>query len=133
MSDGVYISFPGLGIDEFKINSVAFDPFGIEIRWYAIIICTGIILAFLYFFNRAKRTEGLLEDDVLNVTLIAVPLAIVGARFLYVITNLDSYDSFFEMINIRFIFILIHPFTKIEIKSKDSSHIINIFYEIVFS
>jgi len=101
MSDGVMVSFPGLGIDEFKIDSVAFAPFGIEIRWYAIIICTGIILAFLYFFNRAKRTEKLLEDDVLNVTLIAVPLAIVGARFLYVVTNLDSYDNFFEMINIR--------------------------------
>ena len=101
MSDGVMISVPGLGINEFKIDSVAFAPFGIEIRWYALIICTGIILAFLYFYNRAKRTEQLLEDDVLNVTLIAVPLAIVGARFLYVITNLDSYDSFFEMINIR--------------------------------
>ena len=41
-----------------------------------------------------ELAEQLLEDDVLNVTLIAVPLAIVGARFLYVITNLDSYDSF---------------------------------------
>lgn len=101
MSDGVFVSFPGLGIDEFKIDSVAFALLGIEIRWYALIICTGIILAFCYFFNRAKRTEQLLEDDVLNVTLIAVPLAIVGARFLYVITNLDSYDTFFEMINIR--------------------------------
>ncbi len=101
MSDGVMISFPGLGIGEFKIDSIAFSPFGIDIRWYAIIICTGIILAFLYFFNRAKRTEKLLEDDVLNVTLLAVPLAIVGARFLYVITNLEDYDSFFEMINMR--------------------------------
>jgi len=101
MSDGAMISFPGLGIDEFKIDSVAFAPFGIEIRWYAIIICTGIVLAFIYFFNRAKRTEQLLEDDVLNVTLIAVPLAIIGARFLYVITNLEDYDTFFEMINMR--------------------------------
>ncbi len=105
MSDGIFVSFPGLGIDEFKIKSVAVENlFGVDaldIRWYAIIICTGIILAFLYFFNRAKRTELLVEDDVLNATLIAVPLGIVGARFLYVITNLDDYDTFLEMINIR--------------------------------
>ncbi len=99
------VSFPGLGIKEFEIDPVAIhNAFGIEgldIRWYALIICTGIICAFVYFLRRGKRTEMLLEDDLLNVTLLAVPIGVVGARFLYVITNLDTYDGFKEMINIR--------------------------------
>jgi len=101
MTTNVNVSFPGLGIKNIDIDPVVFRPFGVEIRWYALIICIGIICAFFYFYRRAIRTEKLLEDDVLNITLLAVPLAIVGARFLYVITNLNSYDSFFEMINIR--------------------------------
>ncbi len=105
MSDGVFVSFPGLGIDEFKLDSVAvrnlFGVEGFDIRWYAVIICVGIISAFVYFLKRGKGTEKLLEDDLLNVTLMAVPIGVVGARFLYVVTNLEDYSSFKEMINIR--------------------------------
>ena len=32
------ISFPGLGIKPFVVDAVAFELFGREIRWYAIII-----------------------------------------------------------------------------------------------
>lgn len=105
MADRIKVGFPGLGIDEFELSSVAIrNLFGVEgfsVRWYAVFICLGICLAFVYFLLRGKRTEKLLEDDLLNVTLLAVPLGIVGARFLYVITNLDQYDTFMEMINIR--------------------------------
>ncbi len=102
MTTNVHVSFPGLGFEKgFDINPVAFRIGGFDIRWYALIICTGIVAAFIYFYLRAKRTELLLEDDILNLTLLAVPLAIVGARFLYVITSLDKYHSFYDMINIR--------------------------------
>lgn len=105
MASKVTVGFPGLGIDKFDIDPVAIRSiFGLDIpdiRWYALIICTGIILSFIYFYYRSKRTELLLEDDILNVTLFAVPIGIVGARFFYVVTNLDDYDSFLDMINIR--------------------------------
>lgn len=105
MADSVKIGFPGLGIDEFTVDSVAihnaFGAEGLDIRWYALIICTGIVSAFFYFLMRGKRTEKLLEDDLLNITLFAVPIGVVGARFLYVITNLEDYESLLEMINIR--------------------------------
>lgn len=101
MSDGAFISFPNLGIEKFKVDSVAFTLFGLEVRWYAIIICAGIISAFIYFLQRGKKNERIKEDDLLNATLFAVPLGVIGARFLYVITNLDNYDGFLEMINIR--------------------------------
>lgn len=105
MASKVTVGFPGLGIDNFDINPVAVSKiFGLDIpdvRWYALIICTGMVLSFLYFYHRSKRTELILEDDVLNITLFAVPIGIVGARFLYVITNLEDYDGFLDMINIR--------------------------------
>ena len=47
------LSFPGLGIGEFSVNSVAFsfDLFGetIDIAWYAVIITFGMICVFSYF------------------------------------------------------------------------------------
>ena len=42
------ISFPGLGIDPFKIDSVAFSVFGIDIAWYGVFITLGMVLAFFY-------------------------------------------------------------------------------------
>lgn len=102
MTTNVHVSFPGLGFEKgFDVKPVAFEVFGFDIRWYALIICTGIILSFIYFYRHAKLKEQLLEDDILNLTLLAVPIAIVGARFLYVVTNLDNYDGFMDMINIR--------------------------------
>jgi len=94
-----HITFPGLGLD-FTINPIAFSIGNISVRWYGIILCTGIIAAFLYFMRRASKTEGIDPDHVYNITLLAVIVAIIGARFTYVITNLNQYDSFWEMIDI---------------------------------
>ncbi len=99
--DKFTVGFPGLGIDGITINRTAFTVLGLDIRWYALILCTGIIVAFAYFMYRGKNNELIPEDDILNATLFTVPISIVGARFLYVITNLDSYNSFYDMINIR--------------------------------
>ena len=46
----VNISFPGIGIEQFSVNKVAFEiPLfgGIEVRWYGLIITAGILLAML--------------------------------------------------------------------------------------
>ena len=51
----VFISFPGLGIDEFSLNRVAFSVGRLEVRWYGIIIVLGIITAFLYAHMRSKE------------------------------------------------------------------------------
>ncbi len=95
------VGFPGIGINGITINRTALTLFGLEIRWYALILCTGIVAAFLYFMYRGKKTELIAEDDILNATLFTVPISIIGSRFLYVITNLENYNSFYDMINIR--------------------------------
>ena len=96
------VSFPGLGIGEFTIDPVAVRiPIGggIEIRWYGILIVTGIILAFLYCADRAKQ-EGISFDNLLDIAIFTIIFAVIGARAYYVLTTLDQYDSFWEMIAI---------------------------------
>ncbi len=93
----VTVSFPGLGIGEFSFNKVAFTipewvPLlnGVQVRWYGIIMVTGIILAFLYAYYRSKQ-EGVSFDDLLDYAIFTVLSGIVGARLYYVITSGQKY------------------------------------------
>lgn len=93
------LSFPGLGIGEFKVNSVAFTIFGRPVAWYGIIITIGIVLACLYVMYRAKQ-NNIKEDDVLDLALFVVPIGIVCARLYYVIMEWERYHSFLDVIAI---------------------------------
>ena len=84
------VSFPGLGIGEIEINPVAISIGSVEIRWYGLIICLGMILAVLYVMLRAKQ-KGISVDDVLDIALVIIPCGIVGARLYYVIMEFDRF------------------------------------------
>ena len=94
------ISFPAFGISPFNVESEAFSIFGISIAWYALIIAFGMVCAIAYTIYRAKKI-GITIDDVIDFAICAIPLGIFGARAYYVLTKLDSYHSFLEMIDIR--------------------------------
>ena len=85
------ISFPGLGIeginppDGFCIPGTNF-----EIKFYGVIIAIGVLLAVTYCLRRAKQF-GVTQDDILNLVLICLPSAIVGARLYYVIFEWDQF------------------------------------------
>ena len=95
----VTISFPGLGIEPFKVNPVVLSAGPFEIRWYGLIITLGIVLAFLYTAYRSRQ-EGIIFDDLLDIAIFTVIFGIIGARAYYVLTSLDEYDSFKEAIAI---------------------------------
>lgn len=82
------------------MDSVAFEIFGMEIAWYGVIIGCGVILAFLVAYFNAKK-KGLDFDLIIDVFLWAFPIGIIGARFYYVIFELDRFDTIWEMMNIR--------------------------------
>lgn len=94
------IAFPGLGIGEFEVSSVAFTLFGIDIAWYALIITCGMIAAVIYAVIQSRKI-GITFDDVIDYALFTIPFGIVGARLYYVLSELDQYDSFMDVINIR--------------------------------
>ncbi len=93
------LSFPGLGIEPFEINRIAFRLFGRPIAWYGIIITFGIVLAVLYVMWRAKQ-NSIKSDDVLDIALVTVPSGIVGARLYFVLMSLDHFDSFWDIFKI---------------------------------
>ncbi len=102
---GLQISFPGIGIDWFALDKVAFSIGGLSVRWYGIIITLGIVCGVLYAMFRAKH-EGISSEDVLDFAIWVVLLAVIGARLYYVLTTLKTesgewrYDGFLDAIAI---------------------------------
>jgi phosphatidylglycerol:prolipoprotein diacylglycerol transferase len=88
MYDESIISFPGLGIDEFVLNRVAFSfdigSLSFTVMWYGLIICLAIFTAFGYFVYRAKQ-QGIVFDDMLDIALVTVITAVIGARLYFVV------------------------------------------------
>lgn len=83
------------------MNPVAFEIFGLSVRWYGIIISFGIILATLITIKEAKK-KGYNEDLVIDLLLFAIPASILGARLYYVLFSWDKYrDNLKDIFNIR--------------------------------
>lgn len=83
------------------IDPVAFEIFGISVRWYGIFMALAIMIGVFIVLNQAKK-KGFSEDEIIDLVLVAVPSGIVGARIYYVLFNLDYYGSdILKMINLR--------------------------------
>lgn len=93
------IKFEGLGL-EFTVNKVAFSIGGFNIYWYGILITAGLLLAIVFGLKSAKK-YGLDTDRMIDVIIAGMFGAFIGARLYYVVFNLDRYDSFYEIINVR--------------------------------
>ena len=95
----ITLSFPGINIDEFSVDPVAFKIGGMEVRWYGLIIVTAIILALGYCFMRAKH-EGISSEDLIDMAIFSIIFSVIGARLYYVLMTLGDYDSFLDVISI---------------------------------
>lgn len=102
------ISFPGLGIGEFTINPIAIPIGDGGIRWYALLIVTGMIFAVLYTAYRSK-SEGIIFDTIIDFAIFTIPVGIIGARLYYVFFDWidimvnhkpNPYQSFVDVIAI---------------------------------
>ena len=82
-------------------NPVALTIFGIDIMWYGILICIGMLLATFITYKRAPL-HGIESDKILDFVLICIPIGIIGARLYYVVFNWQYYaGDFARIINIR--------------------------------
>lgn len=83
------------------MDPVAFEIFGLSIRWYGIFIATAVFLGTVIALKQAKIT-GIKENDLLDLLLYAIPISIIGARLYYVIFSWDLYrDNPIEALNFR--------------------------------
>lgn len=94
------VKFPGLNL-EFSISKIAFKIFGIEIYWYAILIVLSLAIALIIY----KKRDTLYEikfNDIVDLSLYIIPIAIICARLYYIIFNLEYYmQNPREILNIR--------------------------------
>ena len=82
-------------------NPVAFQLFGQPIYWYGILISMGVLLGILLAMRNAKVFD-VEQDSIIDFALLAIPLAIVGARLYYVIFEWDLYrENLLDIFNIR--------------------------------
>ena len=85
------ISFPGLGLS-FNPSRIAFSIGSKPIYWYGIIIAAGFLLAVYYAMKRADQF-GLTQDNIIDMLICTVPLAIIGARAYYCLFSWDLYKD----------------------------------------
>lgn len=85
------ISFPSLGLS-FNPDRVAFYIGQKGIYWYGIIIAVGFLLAVCYALRRADQF-GLTQDNIIDMLICAVPLAVICARAYYCIFSWDLYKD----------------------------------------
>ena len=82
-------------------DPVAFSIFGIDIMWYAILICSGMLLATLLCCLRAPK-YGLTSDQIIGFVTLCIPAGIIGARLYYVLFHWDWYDGdILQILNTR--------------------------------
>lgn len=101
------ISFPKLGIYLENIPS-GITVFGIEIKFYGLIIAASVLLAYMVASREAKRT-GQDPELYLDYVLVGIIPAIICARLYYVIFSWNYYfapgdtlrESLLKVINIR--------------------------------
>ncbi|MGE7624431.1 prolipoprotein diacylglyceryl transferase [Viridibacillus sp. NPDC096237] len=74
------------------INPVALELGPISVRWYGVIIATGIIIAFL-IGQREMVKRGFHVDFLTDLLIWAVPISIISARIYYVIFKWDFYSA----------------------------------------
>lgn len=73
-----------------RISRAAIELFGLSIRWYGVLIVTGIALGVMLAAARERRC-GLPKDTALDLALLCIPAAIIGARLYYVAFSWDAY------------------------------------------
>ena len=94
------VAFPGLNL-KFTIDRVAINIGEVEIYWYAIMIVFAFTIAIL-FLKRDDKKYGITFEQILELAVIMIPIAIICARLYYVIFEFEDYkQNILEIMNFR--------------------------------
>lgn len=80
-----------------NLDPVIFTLGPLEIRWYGLLLALSFIIGGYYLVKNGKK-EGLSEEQLFNMILAAVIGGVIGARAIYVITNLSHFMAHPEQI-----------------------------------
>ena len=79
------------------MDRYAFEIFGVTIAWYGIIIASAMFIGSMILLKVGKK-YGYKENDLLDLILVVLPMAIVFARLYYVVFEWDYYAANPKMI-----------------------------------
>ena len=85
------ITFPAFNIN-LTISKIAFSIGNINIYWYGIFIGLAFLIA-IFALKKDVKKYNIKYDNVLELIIIVIPVAIISARLYYVIFNLQYYSS----------------------------------------
>jgi len=86
------IWFPNLGIKIYELDNVAFSLFGMDIYWYGVIICAGIVGGVLILLAELKRTNQD-NDAYMDILLWGIIFGVIGARLYYVLFRIEYFSA----------------------------------------
>jgi phosphatidylglycerol:prolipoprotein diacylglycerol transferase len=72
------------------MNPIAFQIGPLSVRWYGILIASGLLIGLFLAMREAKR-QNLDPEIFVNLIIVAVPVGIVFARLYYVVFNWSAY------------------------------------------
>lgn len=78
-------------------DPIAFVIFGFEVRWYGVLIALAMMIGILIAIKRASK-KNIIADHILDILIVSIPCAILGARLYYVTFSLDYYLAYPEQI-----------------------------------
>lgn len=94
------ILFPNLNLTLTNVGK-SISIGGFEIAYYGIIIALGMALGIMLILHIARKS-GQNEDTYVDLTLITIVFAVIGARIYYVVFSWQDYkDDWLQIFNIR--------------------------------
>ncbi len=92
MNEVFHVSFPGLGINNLPVPRVFVNLFGIDIYFYSLCICLGLLLSLILAARRSHKFN-IKDDDIYTIATLAIPLLIIGARLYFVAFEWNSFKG----------------------------------------
>lgn len=80
-----------------SLDPVMFTIGPFAVRWYGFLMSVSVLIGF-YFYLKHGRKLGYDEDNLYNLAIIAIISGVLGARLIYVLTNLDFFLKYPEEI-----------------------------------
>ena len=79
------------------MDRIAFEIFGISVAWYGIIIASAMLIG-IFILLKVGKKYGYKEDDLIDLAIVVLPMAIIFARLYYVAFEWDYYRANPKMI-----------------------------------
>lgn len=85
----------------YLFRGTSFEAGSLPIFSYGVMLGISLIVGWFLTLRLAANDHTLSKDLVANTFLVAALFALLGARLLYVISNLGEFDSFATVVNLR--------------------------------